>query len=66
MEPIGELTPELAHELGQTFRSHDDVQRWLTSSVPAFAGATPRSLIDSGRGDEVVALLRALNLGLPT
>jgi uncharacterized protein (DUF2384 family) len=62
---MDERTDELAHELGQTFRNHDDALQWLNSAVPAFGGATPRSLIDAGRGNEVVALLRALNLGLP-
>lgn len=38
---------------------------WLASPHPALGGATPRELIDAGKGELVVALVRHMLSGAP-
>lgn len=56
---------DLAIEMATVFKDAEAGTRWLQSPVPDLGGETPASLIQAGRVDEVVAVLRRFNLGLP-
>ncbi len=54
---------ELRHLLDAVFESRAAAQRWLYTPVPAFRGRTPHSLVRSGRLDDVIGLLAAMESG---
>lgn len=56
---------ELHEELGDLFLSAAHRERWLDMPIPALGGETPRSVIDSGRPERVLELIRRMkNIGV--
>lgn len=58
-----ELAPELRRALESVFGDRAAAFRWMDSPIPAFNGATPAMMVADGRTDEVVQLLREVDLG---
>ncbi|MFW5904944.1 MAG: antitoxin Xre/MbcA/ParS toxin-binding domain-containing protein [bacterium] len=54
---------ELRHLLGEVFSTPAEAQEWLHSSVPAFRGRSPISLIRAGRTEEVIQVLATIESG---
>jgi uncharacterized protein (DUF2384 family) len=69
MDEIDEIVEligsELKTEMDATFRNPEIARDWLQRPVPAFGGATPSWMIRTGKAEEVLSLLRRLNLGFP-
>ena len=54
---------ELRHLLGAVFESEEEAGRWLHSSIPAFRGRTPISLIRRGQVETVIEALATMESG---
>ena len=54
---------ELRHLLAVVFESGAEADAWLRSSVPAFRGRTPISLVRQGRLETVIDVLATMEAG---
>lgn len=54
---------ELRHLLRAVFESKPEADEWLHTSVPAFRGRTPISLIRQGRLEAVIDVLATMEAG---
>ena len=54
---------ELRHLLAAVFASQANADEWLHTSVPAFRGRTPLSLIRTGRMETVIDALASMEAG---
>ncbi|MGH7563094.1 MAG: helix-turn-helix domain-containing protein [Gemmatimonadota bacterium] len=59
-----EALQELVDEARRTFRSYGVARSWLDREVPDLGGRSPRSVIVTGRLEQVTRLLLGLNLGM--
>lgn len=64
MEDDLELPDNLVAEMAKTFRDPNAGTRWLHTRVPDLGDETPAACLRAGRAEDVVAVLRALNVGL--
>lgn len=51
---------ELHEEIGDLFLSEAHRERWLDMPLPVLGGETPRMLIESGRAERVIEMLRQM------
>jgi len=61
-EKIEELR-ELRHLLAAVFESPEEAEKWLHTSVRAFRGRTPLSVIREGQVQEVIGVLATIESG---
>jgi putative toxin-antitoxin system antitoxin component (TIGR02293 family) len=54
---------EIVYLLRLLFRTPEAAQRWFHSPVPMLRDRTPVSLVQEGRGDEVISVLAGLASG---
>jgi uncharacterized protein (DUF2384 family) len=56
---LPEITARIMLILLDLYLTEEEADAWLDSKAPAFGGATPREMIATGRGKEVMRLLDA-------
>lgn len=65
-EPSNSVVPPQVHaKLAPRFASDDDMRTWLASeAISGFAGLTGQDLIASGRADQLIAFIVAVDAGV--